>query len=96
MKCKMCGSENAADSKFCYNCGALLEADAQSAARANAYAPVQPVASAKPQKQKRKKDKVRKPLYPSNINRYSCFLQFVIISIKTSWHFQNYKLSSDA
>lgn len=55
MKCKMCGSENAADSKFCYNCGALLEADAQSAARANAYAPVQPVASAKPQKQKRKK-----------------------------------------
>lgn len=53
MKCNKCGSENAADSKFCYNCGAPLEADVQSAAQADPYTPVQPITSAKPQKQKR-------------------------------------------
>ena len=37
MKCNKCGSENAADSKFCYNCGAPLEADVQSAAQADPY-----------------------------------------------------------
>ena len=55
MKCNKCGSENAADSKFCYNCGAPLASDAQSAERVNADAHVQPVVSAKPQKQKKKK-----------------------------------------
>ena len=53
MKCNKCGSENAADSKFCYNCGAPLEADVQSVAQADPYTPVQPITSAKPQKQKK-------------------------------------------
>lgn len=55
MKCNSCGSENAADSKFCYNCGAPLAADTQGASRVNYYAPVQPEVMPKSQKQKRKK-----------------------------------------
>ena len=36
------------------------------------------------QKQKRKKDKVRKPLYPFYINRLGTFYEFVLIVIKTN------------